>query len=145
MSSMSDAERLAETLRAAYALGLDEGFAAAAPSVGLVVELVHEPPHPADGPKPGPELAALWEQEGAMLRKSMPDAQITDLVIKAGDGEVQLRAVLRGTAPDGAVLAHPYNVTYDLTDGKVVRAFAAYDPAPVAGLNRKAFGESSPS
>jgi hypothetical protein len=140
----SDAERLAETLRAGYAQGLDQGLAAAAPLVGEEVELVHAPPHPADGLKPGPELAALWEQEGSMLRASMPDVEISDLVIEAGEGEVLLRAVLRGTAPDGATLAHPYTVTYGLADGKVVRAFAAYDPAPVSALNRKAF-EGSPS
>src|ERR1700728_4039822 len=142
--STSDAEQLAETLRAAYAQGLDQGLAAAAPLVGDVVELVHAPPHPADGLKPGPELAALWEQEGGMLRATMPDAQITDLVIEAGQGEVQLRGVLRGTAPDGAILAHPYNVTYGLAEGKVVRAFAAYDPAPVSALNRRAF-EGNPT
>jgi hypothetical protein len=139
----SDPERLAETLRAGYAQGLDQGLAAAAPFVGEVVELVHAPPHPADGLKPGPELAALWEQEGSMLRASMPDVAISDLVIEAGEGEVLLRAVLRGTAPDGATLAHPYTVTYGLADGKVVRAFAAYDPAPVSALNRKAFEGSA--
>ena len=85
-------------------------------------------------------MAGMWRQEGSMLRATMPDAAITDLTIATrGADEVVLEAVLRGTRPDGVVLAHDYRVVYTLHDGLVVRAFAGYDPEPVAELNRQAF------
>jgi hypothetical protein len=146
MASTATAEEFAEHLRAAYAVGMEEGLAAAAPFVGDVVELAHEPPHPADGMKPGAELAGLWTQEGSMLLSAMPDARITDLVITArADDDVELRAVLRGTSPDGNELAHSYTVLYTLRSGKLVRACAAYDPAPVAALNEQAFRGANPA
>jgi ketosteroid isomerase-like protein len=140
MSAALTAEAFAEHLRAEYARGFEEGLAAAAPFVADEVVLAHEPVHPADGTKDGPELAAMWRQEGSMLRATMPDVAITDLTIttRAAD-EVVLEAVLRGTRPDGVVLAHDYRVVYTLRDGLVVRAFAGYDPEPVAELNRQAF------
>jgi hypothetical protein len=141
MTRTTDPEQFAETLRTAYAQGIDQGLAAAAPFVGAIVALDHAPPQASDGPKPGPELAAMWEQEGAMLRTSLPDAQITDLVITPGDGEVKLQAVVRGTSNTGSAVAHPYTVIYGLADGKVVRASAAYDHAPIAA---QAFEGTSP-
>jgi ketosteroid isomerase-like protein len=145
MADTATAEEFAEHLRAAYAAGMEEGLAAAAPFVADVVELAHEPPHPADGMKPGAELAGLWTQEGSMLLSTMPDARITDLVIAAKGDDVELRAVLRGTSPDGAELAHSYTVLYSLRSGKLVRACATYDPAPVAALNENAFRGAAPA
>jgi hypothetical protein len=140
MSAQLTPEELAEHLRREYAKGFDEGLAAAAPFVADAVELAHEPVHAADGSKDGPEMAAMWRQEGSMLRATMPDAAITDLTITTrGADEVVLEAVLRGTRSDGVVLAHDYRVVYTLRDGLVVRAFAGYDPEPVAELNRQAF------
>ena len=81
-----------------------------------------------------------------MLLATMPDARITDLVIAAqGDDDVELRAVLRGTSPDGTELAHSYTVLYTLRSGNVVRACATYDPAPVAALNETAFRGANPA
>jgi hypothetical protein len=139
MSDALTAEEFAERLRAAYTIGMVEGLAAPAPFVADIVELAHEPPHPADGLKPGAELAELWTQEGSMLLATMPDARITDLAIAAQGDDVELRAVLRGTSPDGTELAHSYTVLYTLRAGELVRACAIYDPAPVAALNENAF------
>jgi ketosteroid isomerase-like protein len=135
-----DIEEFARRLREAYAAGMEEGLAAPAAYVAEEVELAHEPVHAADGLKSGAELAAMWSQEGSMLRASMPDVALTDLDISTrGEEEVVLQAVMRGTNPDGSTLEHPYTVVYTFRGGQVVRAWAGYDPAPVAALNQRAF------
>jgi hypothetical protein len=137
---MSKAEELAEAIRTGHAQGIDAGLAAPGPFVADEIELAHEPPHPADGRRSGAEMAEMWGKEGSMLRSAMPDASLTEIVVAAhGEDEVRFDAILQGTTPDGASLAHQFRVVYTLSGGQIIRAMASYDPAPVAALNAKAF------
>jgi hypothetical protein len=125
-----DAEEFADRLRAAYAEGFEEGLAAPAPFVADVVEIVHDPANPVDGERPGSELAEMWSREGPMLRSAMPDVDLTDVAIDAHGDEVELRAMLRGTSPDGSTLAHPYTVRYTLRAGRSCARSPHTTPAP---------------
>ena len=140
---MTTPEQLAQHLRDAYAVSMEAGLAAAGDFIAEDFELAHEPPHPADGMKVGSEMAAMWAKEGAMLKTAMPDAALTDMQISVDGDDVLLKAVMRGTNPDGSSLAHPYDVAYTVKGGKVVRACAVYDPRPVAQINMKAFTDQA--
>jgi ketosteroid isomerase-like protein len=141
---MTTAEQLAQHLRDAYGRSMEDGLAAAGEFIADEFELAHEPPHVADGMKTGAEMAAMWAQEGSMLKAAMPDVALTDIEITSSGDDVTLSAHMRGTSPDGSTLAHPYTVVYTLREGKVARACASYDPAPVAKVNMKAFQASQP-
>jgi hypothetical protein len=80
-----------------------------------------------------------------MLRAAMADAAPADVVVTAQRQEsVVLAATLRGTTPDGNALSHGFRVVYSLDQGRIIRALAAYDPAPVAALNARAFQQVAP-
>jgi hypothetical protein len=135
-----DAEAVASVIRQAHQESLEAGLAAPGQFIAETLELVHEPVHPFDGIKDGAEMAGFWSGEGAMLKQVMPDVHLADLVVAAeGDDTVTLEARMRGTSPDGSALDHKFSVAYTLVDGKIVRAFAAYDPEPVAAINSTAF------
>jgi hypothetical protein len=133
---------VARRIRQAHDESFEAGLAAPGEFVAATVELVHEPPHPFDGIKDGAEMAALWSQEGAMIKTAMADVSLADLVVSATGDQVVLTASMEGTAPDGNALNHVFRVEYTIRDGQIVRAFAAYDPKPVASLNAAAFGTS---
>jgi hypothetical protein len=141
----TDAEKLADAIRRGHEVGIDAGLAAPADYAGDQIEVLHEPPQPADGVWAGPEIAALWQKEGSMLRAAMADAALTDVMVTAqGHDAVVLQAMLRGTTPDGNALNHAFRVLYTLDQGRIVRALASYDPAPVAALNARAFQQATP-
>jgi hypothetical protein len=133
---------VARRIRQAHDESLEAGLAAPREFVATTVELVHEPAHPFDGMKDGAEMAALWSQEGAMIKTAMADASLEGLVVSATGDQVVLTASMKGTTPDGSALNHAFRVEYTISDGQIVRAFAAYDPKPVASLNTAAFGTS---
>jgi ketosteroid isomerase-like protein len=130
---------VARRIREAHEESFEAGLAAPGEFVAETVELAHQPPHPADGIKNGAEMAAMWGQEGAMLKSAMPDAALTDLVVASSGDLVTLDASMQGTAPDGSALDHAFHVEYTLRDGQIVRAFASYDPKPVESLHAAAF------
>jgi hypothetical protein len=138
---VTEAEKLAERMRAGHAEGLEAGLAAPAEFLGDQVECLHLPPHPTDGLRPGAELRALWTEEAALMRGTMPDAAMRDVKVTAGDDAVELAAVLTGTAPDGTRIEHPFHVQYTLSQGRIVKALASYEPEPVAALNEQIFGD----
>ncbi|MHB8467716.1 MAG: hypothetical protein ACYDD7_23110, partial [Acidimicrobiales bacterium] len=65
---MSAAEELVAAIREGHRSSLDAGLAAPGAFVAPALDLVHEPPHPADGRRPGAEMADLWSREGSLLR-----------------------------------------------------------------------------
>jgi hypothetical protein len=142
---MTGAEQLADAIRRGHEAGIDAGLAAPADYAGAQVELLHDPPQAVDGVRAGPEIAELWRKEGSMLRVAMADAALADVVVTTqGQDTVVLTATLRGTTPDGNALSHAFRVVYTLDQGRIVRALAAYDPAPVAALNARAFQQVTP-
>jgi hypothetical protein len=123
------AELLAERLRAGYANAMDEGLAAPADFVGEEVEIVHEPPRPDDGPRPGALMAKRWRREGSTLRAAMPDFAVTDVVVQTdGDDRVVLRGTTYGTPPDRDLLVSGFEITYGLENGRIVRAEVRVTP-----------------
>jgi ketosteroid isomerase-like protein len=134
-TSTKTVTELAEHVRERFGRDMSAGLAALAPYAAEQVEVAHEPAHPADGIKPRAQIAEAWSKEGEMLQSVIPDADITDLVVTTrGDDQLLVDGVFRGTLPDGSALAHEYKIAYEIRHGRVVRAVATYDPAPLASL-----------
>jgi hypothetical protein len=130
---MSDAERIAAELQAAYDESWETGRRRVATYFGDMVEVRHQPPLPQDGVKPGAQVAEESVAEFGAYKKLLADFR-EETTIRADGDEVRCDVVLAGRLADGTEVRAPVRQVLTFRDAVAVKTEVVIAPEVLAQL-----------
>jgi ketosteroid isomerase-like protein len=93
------------------------------------VELRHIPPHPTDGPIPGPLLGEVSAREVAAVGRALRDRDDSDADITIDGDAVRVRRRTRGMLADGTKVDVRTSTRFVVADGAIVGLESDMDTA----------------
>ncbi|MFG1927734.1 hypothetical protein [Cryptosporangium sp. NPDC048952] len=103
------------------------------------VEILHEPPMPADGTYDRDVVLAAHAQQEATKQRVLADLY-EHADVSGDDTEVVVALRVTGRLPDGNELTIVGTDTLTVVDGRVVRLHSAFDPSQMQPLSGSASG-----
>jgi ketosteroid isomerase-like protein len=130
---MSDAEVVAEKLRASYAESWEAGRASVATFFAETVEVRHQPPLPTDGLTPGAEVGEASTAEFGAYKNMLTDFREETTISVDGD-RVICDVVLAGAMADGTEVRAPVKQVLTIKGDVATKNEVSLEPEVLAQL-----------